>query len=306
MSPSSIKITNPDVGSGSEYSRMAREVRRSHDEVDHLVRALSHDMSAHFMLLENSVARLANSLDALSQEDLERNVSHVEACLRESKRFVNDLVDLAKTGRVDMDSGRVNMAAVIGEVLFEQADLIRERNVVIEVADPLPVVWCNEHRAKQVVTNLLRNAIKHGCHEDHPRITIFTVSGENSLSDGRFVTLRFHDNGPGIEPAFHESVFLPGRRLAKAASDGSGMGLAIVRKIVEHYGGSVRIDPSCPAGTALLVTLPVEPLDNRGDPQDHDARGKSPQRSLGHDAAHPDRRLKPHQSVRSESSRHGR
>ena len=306
MSPSSMKITNPNVGPGSEYSRLAREVRRSHDELDHLVRALSHDMSAHFMLLENSVSRLSNSLEGLSQEDLERNVSHVEACMRESKRFVNDLVDLAKTGRVDMDSGRVNIAAVIDEVLFEQADLIRERNVVIEVAGALPVVWCNEHRAKQVVTNLFRNAIKHGCHEDHPRITISTVSGENSHSDGRFATLRFHDNGPGIEPAFHESVFLPGLRLAKANSDGSGMGLAIVRKIVEHYGGSVRIDPNCPTGTALLVTLPVKPLDDRGDPEHHDTGGKSPQRSLGHDAAHPDLRLKPHQSVRGGSSRHGR
>jgi signal transduction histidine kinase len=306
MSPSSIKIIDSNAGSGSEYSRMAREVRRSHDEMDHLVRALSHDMSAHFMLLENSVARLASSLDELSQEDLEQNVTHVEACLRESKRFVNDLVDLAKTGQVEMDSGRVNIAAVIDEVLFEQADLIRERNVAIEVSNPLPVVWCNEHRAKQVVTNLLRNAIKHGCDEDHPRITIFTVHGEDSVPDGEFATLRFHDNGPGIEPAFHESVFLPGRRLANANSDGSGMGLAIIRKIVEHYGGFVRIDPSCPSGTALLVTLPVKPLDNRSDPQPHDASGKSPQRSLGHDAAHPDRHLKPHQSIRGEASRHGR
>ena len=285
---------------------MAGEVRRSHDELDHLVRALSHDMSAHFMLLENSVARLSSSLESLPQEGLELNMTHVEACLRESKQFVNDLVDLAKTGRVDMDSGQVNVSAVIDEVLFEQADLIRDRNVVIEVANPMPVVYCNKHRAKQVVTNLLRNAIKHGCHEVHPRITISTVSEENSLSDKGSVTLRFHDNGAGIDPEFHESVFLPGRRLAKAASDGSGMGLAIVRKIVEHYGGSVRIDPSCPAGTAVLVTLPVEPLDKPADPQHHDAGGKSPRRSLDHDAAHQDRRLQPHQAVRKEGGCHGR
>ena len=306
MSPSNIKISNPNAGSNGEHSRMAREVRRSHDEVDHLVRALSHDMSAHFMLLENSVARLANSLDALPKEDLEQNITHVEACLRESKRFVDDLVDLAKTGRVDMDLSRVNISAVIDEVLFEQADLIRERKVVIEVVNPLPVVYCNEHRAKQVVTNLLRNAIKHGCDEVDPRITISTVSEEDALLGEEFVTLRFHDNGPGIDPAFHEAVFLPGKRLPKADSEGSGMGLAIVRKIVEHYGGSVRIDPGCPSGTALLVRFPVEPLDSRGNPQGQDAGGKSPQRSLDHDAAHRDRRLLPHQSVRSEGSRHGR
>jgi hypothetical protein len=118
--------------------------------------------------------------------------------------------------------------------------------------------------------------------------------------------LKFHDNGPGIEPAFHESVFLPGRRLAKANADGSGMGLAISRKIVEHYTGSIRIDPSCPAGTALLVTLPVEPPDNRCGSAHQAAGEKSPQRSLEHDAAHRDRRLQPHQAVRTEGSRHGR
>ena len=303
MCPRNTKTTDSKVGGDSE---IAREVRRSDDELDHLVRALSHDMSANFMLLENSVSRLANSLDALSREDLEQNVTHVEACLRESKRFVTDLVDLAKTGRVDMDIGRVNMSAVIDEVLFEQADLIRERRVRIEVANPLPVVCCNEHRAKQVVTNLLRNAIKHGCDEEYPQITISAVSGENGSSDQGFVTLRFHDNGPGIEPAFHESVFLPGKRLPKADSEGSGMGLAIVRKIVEYYNGSVRIDPSCQIGTAFLATLPTETLEKRDAPQHRDAGGKSPQRSLEHDAAHRDRRLLPHQPVRSEGSRHGR
>jgi len=278
---------------------MAQEVRRSKDEMDHLVRALSHDMSAHFMLLENSVARLADSFGALPQEDLQLNITHVEACLRESKRFVNDLVDLAKTGQVEMDSGRADLAAVIDEVLFEQADLIRQRKIGVKIIGRLPVVWCNEHRAKQVATNLIRNAIKHGCHEDHPQITISAGSEEDALSDTGFATLRFHDNGPGIEPAFHESMFLPGRRLAKADSEGSGMGLAIVRKIVEHYGGSVVVDPNCAAGTALVVTLPIEP-------RHHDTGGKTAGRCLEHDTAHRDRNLQPHQSTRAESRHHGR
>ena len=176
MSSADIKITDPNAGPRGDYSSMAREVRRSNDELDHLVRALSHDMSAHFMLLENSVSRLTRSFDALSEEDLQQNVTHVEACLRESKRFVDDLVDLAKTGQVDMESGRVNLTVVIDEVLFEQADLIHERKIVIKVHNPLPTLWCNKHRVKQVVTNLLRNAIKHGCDADHPRVTISSGS----------------------------------------------------------------------------------------------------------------------------------
>ena len=312
MSSGTDRIMDSKAGPGCGRSPTAGDVRRSDEELDHLVRALSHDMSAHFMLLEQSVTRLTGSLDALSPVDLERNVTHVEACLRESKRFVNDLVDLAKTGRVDMDPGRVGLSAVIDEVLFEQAALIHERNVSIEVDDPLPQVRCNEHRVKQVITNLLRNAVLHGCDKDCPRIEISVVTAKNRLSNGGLVTLRFHDNGPGIDPSFHESIFLPGKRLAEADSDGSGMGLAIVKKIVEHYGGTIQIDPSCPTGTAFLVTLPGEPLDspslsepdggNGADRTDRESR----RRSLDHDAAHRDRRLQPHQSVRRGGSLHGR
>ena len=300
------RITDSKAEPGHESSPLAGEGHRSDEELDHLVRALSHDMSAHFMLLEHSVARLSGSLDALAPDDLERNVTHVEACLRESKRFVNDLVDLAKTGRVDMDPGRVSLSAVIDEVLFEQAALIHDRNVLVEVDNPLPLVRCNEHRVKQVVTNLLRNAVLHGCDKDCPQIAISTVTAKNCLSNGRFVTLRFHDNGPGIDASFHESVFLPGKRLAKANSEGSGMGLAIVKKVVEHYGGSIRIDPNCPTGTAFLVTLPGEPLESPSLAEQHGPDGESRQRSLEHDAAHRDRRLQPHQSARREGTRHGR
>ncbi len=306
MPPGTNKITDSKASSEGESSPVAGDARGSDEELDHLVRALSHDMSAHFMLLEHSVARLAGSLDALSPEDLEQNVTHVEACLRESKRFVNDLVDLAKTGRVDMAPGRVSLSAVIDEVLFEQAALIHERDVLIKVDNPLPLVRCNEHRVKQVATNILRNAVLHGCEGDCPRIEISTVAERNPLSSGGFVTLRFHDNGPGIDSSFHESVFLPGKRLAEADSDGSGMGLAIVKKIVEHYGGSIRIDPGCRAGTAFLVTLPGESLDSPGLCESHAAGGKPQRRSLDHDAAHRDQRLQPHQSVHREGSRHGR
>ena len=68
--------------------------------------------------------------------------------------------------------------------------------------------------------------------------------------------LSIHDNGPGIPVASREEIFLPGRRLPGAHESGSGMGLAIVRKIVEHYGGQAFVDPLCPNGAAVVVTLP--------------------------------------------------
>ncbi len=242
-------------------------------ELDHLVRALSHDMSANFILLDHSFARLKTSLVELCSPRLdeqlppatlgnkvESQIAHVEACLRESKRFLDDLVCLARTGSVEMESGRVELFAVVEEVIFEQRELLLKRNIQVSVRRPLPVLWCNESRVRQIVTNLVRNAALHGCDPDRPRITVAPRTSADvrpGEHNGTVETFQIHDNGPGMDRRYREEIFLPGRRLPGAGAEGSGMGLAIVKKIVDYYRGSVCVDPDCHAGTAIVVSLPA-------------------------------------------------
>ena len=255
-------VDTPATAPERDYTALVERIRRSHEELDHFVRALSHDMSANFMLLEDSFSRLKRSIDRTEQPDLGELASHVDACLKESRRFLNDLVGLAKTGRIAMEPSRVEVASVLDEVLYEQRDLIQGRGVRVERPPWLPAVFCNPQRLKQVLTNLIRNAILHGCDPLDPQISIAaepassTPGGLAWTSPGPFVAIRIHDNGRGIAPQHREEIFLPGRRLAGAATEGSGMGLAIARKIVEHYGGRIFVDPQCQAGTAIGFSLP--------------------------------------------------
>lgn len=268
---------------------MATAIRS--EELDPVVRALSHDMSANFMLLQNSIAHLKKSLgdadddrplqggDAADEwlpEDMQAYMAHVDACLQESKRLLDDLARLARTGTVEMEPRRVELAPMVDQVLFEQHDLLQQRGIEVTVDRPLPAVWCNEGRLKQIVTNLIRNAACHGCDPISPRITIGparpraiagahspgAVARTNPAGDAGMVAFRIHDNGPGIDPRFREEVFLPGRRLANSRAEGSGMGLAIVKDLVDHYGGAVYIDPACRQGTALVVSLPAAAASN--------------------------------------------
>lgn len=283
-----------------EHARIVGRPRRKHGESDYFVRALSHDMSANFMLLENSFSRLKRALSQPSRCELDEAVLHVEACLRQSKRFLDDLVDLARTGSVQMEPSRVELAEVVDEVLFEHRQLIADGSVQVDVRRPLQAVWCNRHRLKQVITNLLRNAVKHGCDPKHPRVSISSGPGEEDTAErGRegFVSIRIHDNGPGIDPEFHDQVFLPGQRLAGASGDGSGMGLAIVKKIVEYYGGRVYVNSGVGTGTAFVVCLPSAedgPTDHRSRPRstagaERQARGLS--RDVPDDHRHHPHRL---------------
>lgn len=229
--------------------------QRDATEMDHFVRALSHDMSANFMVLEDSLRRLKRSQGRHPVADLAENFAHVEACLRESKRFLDDLVLLGKTGSVDMQAELVALGPLVREVIFEQRPLLDERGIEVNVSVHLPSVWCNEARLRQVFTNLIRNAARHGCAASTPRIEISQAESPAG-ADPRFVWLRVYDNGRGIPPAEREEIFLPGKRLATAFQDGSGMGLAIVRKAIVHYGGTIVVDPEVMAGTAFLLSLP--------------------------------------------------
>lgn len=293
-----------------EHTRIVQRHRRSHHESDYFVRALSHDMSANFMLLENSFSRLKRALDESSRPELDQAVVHVEACLRQSKRFLDDLVDLARTGSVEMEPSRVEVADVVDEVLFEHRQLIADRNVQLDVRRPLQAVWCNRHRLKQVITNLLRNAIKHGCDPKRPRVSISSGPGGEDVAEttgAGFVSIRVDDNGPGIDPEFHDQVFLPGQRLPEASGDGTGMGLAIVKKIVEYYGGGVHVDSGVGAGTALVVSLPspddgtTEERSRSGSPAGTESQGHG----LGRDAPDDDHRPHPHRSLSRRSGPYG-
>ena len=236
-----------------------QQLRRTHLELDHFVRALSHDMSANFMLLDSSFRQLRRSCGPSPLAGMLDGLSHVEACLRESKRFVDDLVTLAKTGSIEMEPARVELAPLVDEVLFEQAELLDERGVRVKVAAELPAVWCNAGRVRQVFTNLIRNAVRHGCAAEAPEIAIGPtepIDPPRADSAGRFVWLRIHDNGRGIPEASRDEIFLPGKRLAGAHESGVGMGLAIVRKIIDHYGGEIFVDSQCEPGAAFVFSLP--------------------------------------------------
>lgn len=243
-----------------ENHNTIRQFERSREEQDYLVRALSHDLSANFMLLESSFGRLRQQCPSLAEGPPSAELEHVEACLQQSRRFVDDLVQLARTGNIDMEPEHADTESVVDEVLFEQRELIEQVGATIEVRRPLSALWCNRRRLKQIVTNLVRNALKHGCDPQVPRIEIETQCDPHHWQpDGgtTLVTLRVADNGPGIASEHHHEIFLPGRRLANTMAGGNGMGLAIVRKIAEHYGGEADIDSQFTGGTAFQVTLPV-------------------------------------------------
>lgn len=262
---------------------------------EYLVRALSHDVGAHLMLLEFSFRQYETLSKQFTTEpssrlhlpsgDLENEnnfsqttrlqlasppmarppqsvtvlseaASHVTACLHEMKRFVNELIAFAKTGGINMEPSAVNIAGLLDEVLFEQRHLIDKRKIHVEVSSPLPTVYANPLRIKQVLTNLIRNAAIHGCDRKEPKIFIASEWAPNIKPfRDEMVGFTVRDNGCGISEADCDRLFDPGYRVPGNQNEGNGIGLAIVKRIACYYGGNV-VYQSNGNGTTFVVTLP--------------------------------------------------
>lgn len=215
-------------------------------------------MSANLMVLESSLSRLKRkSAGAKVLSSLAEDFAHVDACLQESKRFLDDLKLLGQTGQVDMRPTRLELRPLVEQVIFEQRPLLEERGMHVQIATALPTVWCNETRMQQVFTNLIRNAARHGGDRRSPEVTVSWLRRAVDEAPSPLAWIEIHDNGPGIRAEDRTAIFLPGRRLASAHPSGSGMGLAIVKKIIESYGGTILVDPACTQGTAFVLSLPL-------------------------------------------------
>lgn len=241
-------------------------------EILHALRGLSHDIGAAHIMLAHSFGRLKKLLTERAtahtpEEGVGLCLSQVEACIDASRGYLDDITRLSTSGTADMEPEPVEVVAVIGRVLLEQASLIDELAVQVDVRTPLPTVWCQPDRLRQVITNLLRNAILHGCDRARPAIAIHRCSPPDD--DDSMAAIRIHDNGPGIDPRRRREIFLPGRRLSAGHNGGTGWGLPTARRIVERFGGSLVLDEECCSGTAFILSLPdaADAVERTGHPE---------------------------------------
>jgi signal transduction histidine kinase len=174
---------------------------------------------------------------------------------RRVARLIDDLLDLGRirSGQLDLELSAFDLCDLVCEVAA-QMDVQAVRagsKLQIELQGPVVGRWDRE-RLGQVVTNLLANAIKYG----QGRPIVVRVSARNERSEARVEVV---DNGAGIAPDFHARIFEPFQRVnGNNRRDGLGLGLYIVRSIVEQLGGTVHVDSRPGEGATFVVNLPIQ------------------------------------------------
>ena len=234
------------------------DLQRSNSELEQFAYVASHDLqeplrkvASFCQLLQR---RYAGRLDAKADEYIEHAVDGA----KRMQALINDLLAFSRVGRTAQRREPVSCAVLLAQAWANLAADVRRTRATIEVGE-LPVVLGEASLLTAVFQNLINNALKFRAGEP-PRVTV------SARRDDGLWLFSFRDNGIGIEPEYAERIFVIFQRLHdKAAYPGTGIGLAMVRKIIEYHGGRVWLDTTVTAGARFWFTLPALPEEEDAD-----------------------------------------
>jgi signal transduction histidine kinase len=231
-----------------EREQALAEFELKNRELDSFTYTVSHDLKAPLVSLSGLSSALQKEFyDQLSKEGkhyLERiqaNVAHMDT-------LITDLLELSRIGQVVGPIQDIDTVALLREVQEELAVELEQVGAEFVVQQPLPAVRADRDRIRQVFADLIDNTVKFRSEERPLRIEVGCQQQKGFY--------RFHvaDNGIGITPQDHEKVFVPFQQLDPKA-EGMGIGLALVKKIVEHHGGRIWVDSKEGRGATFYFTL---------------------------------------------------
>ena len=230
----------------------ATELQRSNAELEQFAYVASHDLqeplrkvASFSQLLQR---RYAGKLDARADQYIEFAVDGA----KRMQALINDLLAYSRVGRSDREPALVASDAALTQARANLAEQIEETGATIETGH-LPLVLAELPLLIAVFQNLLSNALKFSGGKP-PRVVI-TVR-----RDEPFWLFSFSDSGIGIEPEYAERIFVIFQRLQeRTAYPGTGIGLAMTRKIIDYFGGRIWLDTTFTGGTRFCFTLPMPP-----------------------------------------------
>jgi signal transduction histidine kinase len=228
------------------------ELSAKNMELESFVYTVSHDLKTPIVTIEGFIGALREDLGSSATEAMERYFKYMSDAARKMEALINDLLNLSRIGRLTEQKTRFPFVEPAMEALETLRTQIAERGIEIDVQEGLPEVYGERKRIGQVLDNLLANATKYlGNDNPVPRIDIGF-----ERRDGHNVFF-VRDNGIGIEARYFDKVFQIFERLpaAKRTADGTGIGLTIVKRIIEHHGGKIWLTSEPGKGTIFYFTL---------------------------------------------------
>lgn len=251
LNEKSVQATSRARAAKRLAERRNQQLAELNRDVEQFAYLASHDLQEPLRTLTSFSSFLQSDLGEDLPEAAARDLQHIVAAANRMRRLIDDLLELSRVSSSEMEWSRISLKECVADALGLLEHRVRECKPSILGVDSLPFVMGDRRLLIQVLQHLLSNAMKFN---DPSRPCVITVSAERE--EGRWL-IKTIDNGIGIPEQFLSKVFAPFQRLHGADKyPGSGMGLAICRRVIDRHGGSLWATPNDTVGSCFQFTLP--------------------------------------------------
>lgn len=248
-----------------ELEQKAAELTRSNGDLEQFAYVASHDLQEPLRKVISFCQLLQNRYGGQLDERADQYIDYAVDGARRMQDLINDLLAFSRVGRLTRDHEPAALDEVLAQALKNLGPAIEESGATVEVGE-MPTILGDPILLVSLFQNLIGNAVKFRRPEVDPVVRIDAERRADAW------TVRVTDNGIGIEPEFGERVFVIFQRLhGKEAYSGTGIGLAMCRKIVEHHGGTIHIEQPDGPGTRFVLTFPDRTTPATPDATESDA-----------------------------------
>ncbi len=244
-----------DISARKEADRrqnaLVRELEQKNAELERFTYTVSHDLRSPLITIRGFAELIDEDAEKGDLPRLHDDLKRIISAADRMQDLLNDLLELSRIGRLVNPSEKVRLDIIAQEAADLLAGPIGNAGVEVDISPDLPVVNVDRTRMREVFTNLIENAIKFTRGQEHPLIQI------KMREEGGEKIFFVQDNGIGIEPRYLSKIFGLFEKL-DGRSEGTGIGLAIVKRIIEFHGGRIWAESEGPGkGTTICFTLPV-------------------------------------------------
>jgi len=224
------------------------QLRSKNQELDRFAIRVSHDLKSPLITLAGFLGLLEKDLHAKEQERVEKDLAQINEAAKTMGKFVDELLDLSRVGRIINPPKDVAFDVIVEEALKTTDGLLKSKQVQVEVDAFFPFVHVDLPRVVQILQNLIVNAVKFMGDQPHPAIRL----GFKEIEGEHIFYVR--DNGIGIAPEHHEDIFELFSKL-NPEIEGTGLGLGLVKKIIEVHHGRIWVESELGKGSTFKFTL---------------------------------------------------
>ncbi|HYW80139.1 MAG TPA: PAS domain S-box protein, partial [Thermoguttaceae bacterium] len=235
-----------------ERERLITKLEAQNAELERFTYTVSHDLKSPLITIQGYAGVLREDLAEGNSERVEHDLARISEAAGKMNQLLNDLLELSRVGRLVNPPEDVSLAELAQEMLALAGGQIKRRGVEVEISPNLPVVFGDRLRLGEVLQNLIDNAAKYMGDQPQPRIEV------GSRRDGNETICYVRDNGIGIDHRYHEKVFGLFDQLDPNV-EGSGIGLSLVKRIVEVHGGRIWVESEGPGhGSTFCFSIPAK------------------------------------------------